>query len=307
MTTAYITHADCVKHDPGPHHPECPARVSAVNDRIIATGLDAHLAHYDAPFVSDEQLLRVHDADYLKMVEDSAPARGYVYLDPDTVMSPGTLNAIKRCAGAGVLATDLVMQGKAKNAFCNIRPCGHHAESDRAMGFSFYNSIAVAAAHAVEHWHLARVAIVDFDVHHGNGTEQMFRDDPHYLMVGTFQHPYYPYSGADSPAANMRNVPLPRGSKGDALRRAVEQVWLPALREFKPEMIFISAGFDAHAEDNMAGLCFVDDDYAWATEQIQKLADEICQGRVVSMLEGGYNLNALGRAAERHVRGLAGL
>jgi acetoin utilization deacetylase AcuC-like enzyme len=241
------------------------------------------------------------------MIHSKAPNSGLVYLDPDTAMNPGSHNAILRAAGSGVLGTDLVMEGKVKNVFCSVRPCGHHAESDHAMGFSFFNNIAVAAAHAVEHWGLERVAIIDFDVHHGNGTEEMFSNKPEYLMCSIFQHPFYPGSGTQNPAANMVNVPLSRGSRGDALKKAALEEWIPALEKFQPQMIFISAGFDAHVEDDMAGLAFVESDYAWVTQLIKSFADQVCEGRIVSILEGGYNLSALGRSAEAHVRVLAEL
>lgn len=306
-TTAYISHPDCWKHEPGAYHPERPGRMDAINDRFIAAGLFDHLDQYEAPLAKDEDLARVHPDDYIEMIHRSAPSQGVIYLDPDTAMSPGSHNAILRAAGSGVLATDLVMEGKVKNAFCSVRPCGHHAESDRAMGFCFFNNIAVAAAYAVEHWGLERVAVIDFDVHHGNGTEEMLSNKPEYLMCSIFQHPFYPGSGTQNPASNMVNVPLPRGSRGDALKKAVLEEWIPALRKFKPQMIFISAGFDAHVEDDMAGLAFVESDYAWVTKQLKDLADELCEGRIVSMLEGGYNLSALGRSAEAHVRVLAGL
>ena len=305
MTTAYISHPDCWKHEPGSYHPERPARMDAIKDRFTAVGLFDHLAQYEAPLATDADLARVHPDDYIQMIRDAAPEQGVVHLDPDTAMSPGSLNAILRAAGSGVLATDLVMEGKADNAFCSVRPCGHHAESDRAMGFSFFNNIAVAAVHAVEHWGLDRVAVIDFDVHHGNGTEEMLSNKPEYLMCSIFQHPFYPGSGTQHPAPNMVNVPLSRGSGSVAFRAAVEQQWLPALQKFDPQMIFISAGFDAHVEDDLAGLALVDDDYGWVTKKLKAFADQHCKGRIVSILEGGYNLGALGRSAELHVRALA--
>ena len=310
-TTAYISHPDCWKHDPGTYHPERPARMDAIHDRFVAAGLFDHLDQHEAPLAEDAELARVHPDDYIQRVreasDDAQRQRREVYLDPDTVMSPSSLPGILRAAGSGVLATDLVMEGQVRNAFCSVRPCGHHAESDRAMGFCFFNNIAVAAAHAVEHWGLERVAVIDFDVHHGNGTEEMLSDKPEYLMCSIFQHPFYPGSGTQSPASNMVNVPLPRGSRGDALKKAALDEWVPALRKFQPQMIFISAGFDAHVEDDMAGLAFVESDYAWVTQLLKDLADEICDGRIVSILEGGYSLAALGRSAEAHVRVLAGL
>ena len=307
MTTAFITHRDCWLHDMGAHHPECPERLSAINDRLIAAGLDLYLSFHDAPPAALEQIARVHPMDYVRSIAESAPQSGIVHLDPDTAMSTGTWQAVLRSAGAGILATDLVMSGQVENAFCSVRPPGHHAERAKAMGFCFFNNIAIAATHALEVHGLDRVAVVDFDVHHGNGTEDIFAGDPRVLMVGTFQHPFYPYSGTDAPAANMVNVPLPAGTRSDAFREVVAEAWLPALRRFAPEAIFISAGFDAHYEDDMASFGLVEADYAWVTRQIKAIAAESAQGRIVSMLEGGYALSALGRSVTTHVKELADL
>lgn len=307
MTTAFITHRDCWLHDMGTHHPECPERLSAINDRLIAAGLDMYLAFYDAPPATLEQIARVHPADYVRSIAESAPQSGIVHLDPDTAMSAGTWQAALRSAGAGVLATDLVMRGEVENAFCSVRPPGHHAERAKAMGFCFFNNIAIAATHALEVHGLDRVAVVDFDVHHGNGTEDIFADDPRVLMVSTFQHPFYPYSGTDAPATNMVNVPLPAGTRSDGFREVVAEAWLPALQRFAPQAIFISAGFDAHYEDDMASLGLVEADYAWVTRQIKSVAAASAQGRIVSMLEGGYALSALGRSVTAHIKELADL
>ncbi len=307
MTTAFITHRDCWLHDMGVHHPECPERLSAISDRLIAAGLDLYLSFHDAPLATFEQIARVHPPEYVRGIADSAPQSGIVHLDPDTAMSAGTWQAALRAAGAGILATDLVMRREADNAFCSVRPPGHHAERARAMGFCFFNNIAIAAAHALEAHRLERVAVVDFDVHHGNGTEDIFADDPRVLMVSTFQHPFYPYSGTEAPARNMINVPLPAGTRGEGFREAVAGIWLPALRSFAPEAIFISAGFDAHYEDDMASLGLVEADYAWVTRQIKAVAAESALGRIVSMLEGGYALSALARSVATHVRELADL
>lgn len=305
--TAFITHRDCWQHDMGAHHPECPDRLGAINDRLIASGLDVYLQFHDAPLAEDAQLLRVHPREYVEHVRNSSPAHGIVHLDPDTAMSPGTLQAALRSAGAGCHAIDLVMRGEAQTAFCAIRPPGHHAESAKAMGFCFFNNVAVAARHALEAWELSRVAIIDFDVHHGNGTEQIFAGDSRVLMASIFQHPFYPYCGTENPAPNMCNVPLPAGTRGDEFRMVVTDVWLPRLREFKPEMIFISAGFDAHYEDDMGSLGLVESDYAWVTQQLKELANEYSKGRIVSLLEGGYVLSALARSVVTHVKVLADL
>ncbi len=307
MTTAFITHRDCWLHDMGVHHPECPERLSAINDRLIAAGLDLYLSFHDAPLATLEQIARVHASEYVRSIADSAPERGIVHLDPDTAMGPGTWQAALRSAGAGVLATDLVMRGEVENAFCSVRPPGHHAERARAMGFCFFNNVAIAAAHALEVHGLERVAIVDFDVHHGNGTEDIFAGDPRVLMASTFQHPFYPYSGTDNPAPNMVNVPVPAGTRGEAFRQVVADIWLPALRDFAPEAIFISAGFDAHYEDDMASLGLLEADYAWVTLQIKAIAAEYARKRIISMLEGGYALSALARSVTAHIKVLADL
>jgi acetoin utilization deacetylase AcuC-like enzyme len=304
MPIAFITHPDCLRHDMGSHHPECPDRLSAVEDQLIASGIAQFLLRHDAPQVTREQLERVHRRDYLDAVKLASPQRGIVHLDPDTAMNPHTLEAAARAAGAVVLATDLVAGGSVRTAFCSVRPPGHHATRARAMGFCLYNNVAVGIAHALKAHGVQRVAVVDFDVHHGNGTEDIFSDDPKVLMVGTFQHPFYPYSGADNPAPNMVNVPLAAGSDGAAFRTAVEQKWLPALEDFAPEMIFFSAGFDAHREDDMASLQFREDDYAWVTRTLRDVADRHAKGRMVSVLEGGYALSALGRSVVAHLRAL---
>ncbi len=291
----------------GTHHPECPDRLGAINDRLIAAGLDLYLSFHDAPLATVDQLARVHPPLYIKTLEMNAPEHGIHHVDPDTAMSPGTWKAALRAAGAGILATDLVMKGEVGNAFCAVRPPGHHAERAKAMGFCFFNNIAVAAMHAVEAWGIKRAAIIDFDVHHGNGTEQIFAGEDRILMVSTFQHPFYPYCGTENPAANMCNVPVPAGTRGEGFREVVSEVWMPRLREFAPEIVFISAGFDAHYEDDMASLGLVESDYAWVTEQLKKLAAEFAGGRIVSMLEGGYALSALARSVTTHIKVLADL
>ena len=304
MTTAFITHPSFLLHDMGPYHPECPDRLTAISDRLIAAGLDSYLTAYEAPAATEQQLLRAHSAAYLAELEAASPASGLHYIDPDTALNPHTLTAARHAAGAVTLATDLVVRGECQTAFCAVRPPGHHAERRRAMGFCVYNSIAVGALHALDAHGLARVAIVDFDVHHGNGTEDVFSGDNRVLMVSTFQHPLYPYSGTDNPAANMINVPLAAGTGSDGFRDVVRTRWLPALEAFRPELIFISAGFDAHREDPLAGLKFTEADYAWVTRELVKVAGRHARGRIVSSLEGGYALNALGRSAAEHVREL---
>ena len=307
MTTAFISHSDCLKHEMGAHHPECPARLSAINDQLIASGVSQFLAPYEAPLATDEQLALAHPIEYVRAIRECAPTEGTVHLDPDTAMNRHSLDAALRAAGAAVLATDLVMTGKAESAFCSVRPPGHHACRARPMGFCIFNNVAVAARHAVAAHGVTRVALVDFDVHHGNGTEDILENDSNVLMVSTFQHPFYPYSGTQDPAGNMKNVPLAAGADGEAFRAAVERVWLPALDAFRPELIVISAGFDAHVEDDMAMLRLHDADYVWVTERLVEVAARHAGGRIVSSLEGGYALDALGRCVTQHVKVLAGI
>jgi len=307
MATAFVTHADCLRHDMGAYHPERPERLSAIEDQLIASGVGQHLARYDAPLASDEELARVHPIEYVRAIRDAAPAEGTVHLDPDTAMNPHSLRAALRAAGAAVLATDLVMRGEAESAFCSVRPPGHHACRARPMGFCIFNNVAVAARHARHAHGVERAAIIDFDVHHGNGTEDIFQNDPHVLMASTFQHPFYPYSGTEDPAPNMVNVPLAAGAGSREFREAVIESWIPALDAFKPQLVLFSAGFDAHAEDDMAMLRLSDADYAWVTRQVKAVADRHAGGRMVSMLEGGYALSALGRSVVQHLRVMAGL
>jgi acetoin utilization deacetylase AcuC-like enzyme len=307
MATAFITHPDCLKHDMGRGHPEQPARLSAIEDQLIASRIGEHLQRYQAPLATDEQLARVHPIEYVNAVREAAPQSGTVHLDPDTAMNPHSLNAALRAAGAAAMGVDLVYQKKHSSVFCSVRPPGHHACKARPMGFCIFNNVAVAARHAVHEHGAKRVAIIDFDVHHGNGTEDIFENDPNVLMASTFQHPFYPYSGTEDPAPNMVNVPLPAGAGSRQFRKAVAEQWMPALEDYRPEIVLFSAGFDAHAEDPLAMLELGDADYAWVTEQVKSIADRHAGGRIVSMLEGGYALGALGRSAIQHIRVLAGL
>ncbi len=288
----------------GPYHPECPERLTAIGNRMIAAGVDGCVAHYAAPPATREQLLRAHSAAYIAELEAQSPAQGLTFLDPDTALNPHSLEAARHAAGAVVLATDLVIDGTCRTAFCAVRPPGHHAERRRAMGFCLFNNVAVGALHALDARGLARVAIVDFDVHHGNGTEDIFSGDERVLMVSIFQHPLYPYSGTGPAAPNMVTVPLSAGSGSDAFRAAVRELWLPALETHRPQLILMSAGFDAHRDDPLAGLEFADEDYAWVTRQMATVADKHANGRIVSTLEGGYALPALARCAVLHVREL---
>jgi acetoin utilization deacetylase AcuC-like enzyme len=305
MATALFTHADCVKHDMGDGHPESPARLKAVLNALQSSGLASRLALLEAPEATREQLERVHRAEHVDFIFDSAPQEGYAFLDPDTSMNPRSLSAALRAAGALVAATDLVMSGKAASAFCAVRPPGHHATPRAPMGFCLFNNVAIGAAHAIARHGIERVAILDFDVHHGNGTEDAFHEDPRVMLCSTFQHPYYPFSGADSGNDHIINVPLPAMTDGRGFRAACERFWWPALERYKPQLVFVSAGFDAHRDDPLAYLKLADEDYRWVTEKILELAARHANGRIVSTLEGGYNTDALGRCVVEHVSVLA--
>lgn len=308
MTTGYFSHPDCLSHDMGAGHPECPARIHAIEDHLRAVGLDMLMLPQDVPMASNRDLALAHDLNYVLTLDDflqQLEATGETRaLDPDTWACPGTRAAAWRAAGAAVAATDAVIDGTLSNAFCAVRPPGHHATHDQTMGFCFFNNVAVAARHALDVRGLKRVAVVDFDVHHGNGTEDILANDDRVLMVGLFQHPFYPYSGAESRAGNMVNVPVPARSDGRLVRDVVDSYWMYRLEDFKPEMIFISAGFDGHREDDLGGLGLVEADYAWITAKIMQVADTHAKGRIVSCLEGGYNLSALARSVAAHVRTL---
>jgi acetoin utilization deacetylase AcuC-like enzyme len=308
MQTAFLSDPACTKHEMMAGHPESPNRLAAIADRLLISGVLGALLQIDeTPRATREDLLGAHTSAYLDALEARLPTQGYTAFDADTMANAFTREAILHAAGAAVLATELVLSGRVKNAFCAIRPPGHHATRSQAMGFCFVNHVAVAARMALGRGGLRRVAIVDFDVHHGNGTEEIVAGDERILLVGTFQHPFYPFQGAQAQASNILSVPLAAGAGGAALRAAVTQAWLPALESFAPEMIFISAGFDAHAEDPLGGLQFVAQDFRWVTEQIMGVADRHAHGRIVSVLEGGYDDSALGRCVEAHVRALAGL
>lgn len=307
MRTAYISHPDCQSHDTGTGHPENARRLSAIDDRLVAAHLFDFLRHFDAPEVTDAQLLRVHTQDYLDWVKAQIPHQGHAYLDPDTVISAGSLKAARRAAGAVIKGVDLVMTADFDNAFCAVRPPGHHAEEARAMGFCVFNNIAAGAAHAMESHGLNRIAILDFDVHQGNGTEQIFMNDERVIFCSTFQHPFYPNTPTHELSDRMVSIALEAGAKSNEFRQAVTEYWLPALANFKPEMVFVSAGFDAHQDDEMSGVSLTDSDYRWITETIVQVADNYASGRIVSALEGGYERHSLARCVEAHIRILMGL
>ena len=306
MPIAYLSHPDCLLHDVGAGHPERPARLNAINDQLIRSGMEFVLQQYEAPPVQREHLDRVHDPDYVTGLFAEAPYDGLLRLDSDTFMMPKTLDAALRAAGAVVKAVDLLMAGQARAAFCAVRPPGHHAERHRAMGFCYFNNVAVGAAYALDVHGLDRVAIVDFDVHHGNGTEDIFRDDPRVLFCSSFQHPFYPFTGHETGSDHIINVPLAAGAGGEEFRRQAEARWLPALAAFQPQLLLVSAGFDAHVEDEMGQLRLREEDYAWITGRLKAIADDSAGGRIVSCLEGGYALDALGRSVAAHIDALLG-
>ena len=314
--TAYFTHKDCWKHEMGVGHPECPERLDAIEDRLLITGVGDALVRRDAPLAPLADLELAHGRMMIAALrglsdqladEILAGGPSHAQIDPDTSMNVSTWDAALRAAGATLAATDAVMAGEVENAFCAVRPPGHHACRDKSMGFCFFNNIAVAAKYALERHGLKRVAIVDFDVHHGNGTEDIIRGDDRILMVSFFQHPYYPYTGGETQAHNMVNLPVPAYTKGMDIRELIEMMWIPRLEEFKPEMIFISAGFDAHREDDLGQMGLTEQDYAWITQRLKDVAKRHARGRIVSSLEGGYNLDALARSVEAHIRVLADL
>lgn len=300
----------------GAGHPECPERLDAIEDRLLITGVGDLLDRREAPAASLADIELAHTRMHVAALrglsdqlaeEITAGGPTHAQIDPDTSMNIHTWNAALRAAGAALAATDAVMAGELENAFCAVRPPGHHACHDHAMGFCFFNNVAVAARYALERHGLQRVAVVDFDVHHGNGTEDILAGDPRVLMVGIFQHPFYPYSGTEHPAANMVNLPVPAYTRGMDIRELIEMQWIPRLEAFRPEMIFVSAGFDAHREDDLGQLGMTEQDYAWITSRVRDVARRHAKGRIVSCLEGGYNLSALARSVEAHVRVLADL
>jgi acetoin utilization deacetylase AcuC-like enzyme len=307
MTVALISHPACRMHQMGAGHPEQPARVGVIADQLHARGLYDFMELHDAPRATVAQLARVHPRSYIEQISMKTPAEGLAFVDPDTAMCPETLEAALRAAGANVLATDLVVSGGVRRAFCNVRPPGHHAERERAMGFCFFNNVAVGAAHALDAHGLSRVAVLDFDVHLGNGTEDIFRDDTRVLLCSTFQYPLYPDLNPASVPGHVINCPLRPGGGSEEFRTAVSQQWLPALDAFAPQLIFISAGFDAHTADPLADLHLTTADYAWVTELACDAANRHADGRVVSTLEGGYDLPALANSAVVHVERLMGI
>jgi acetoin utilization deacetylase AcuC-like enzyme len=315
MTVGVISHHKCNGHNMGDHHPESPKRMGAIQDQLIRSGLEYVIRQYDATPIDRELIALAHDKKYIKHIFDNAPDKDAIFrVDDDTSMNADSLPAALLSAGAAINAVDLVMNKTLNAVFCATRPPGHHAEYDKSMGFCFFNNIAIAAAYAKEKYQLTRVAIVDFDVHHGNGTEDIIKrasvksgnKDCGYLFCSSYQDPFYPFEMQESHTPPIINTPLPATSKGPEFREALNKHWLPALRAFKPQIIFISAGFDAHIEDEMSQISLTESDYRWITDELKVIADQYSEGRIISMLEGGYALSALGRSVVEHIKGLIG-
>ncbi len=307
MATGYVTHPSCLLHEMPSDHPESPRRLSAINDALVESRLMPFLDVIEAPAATDDQLARVHSRDHIEWVRSKVPASGWFEVDPDTFMNRHTHDAARHAAGAVVRAVELVVGGDLTNAFCAVRPPGHHATRESAMGFCFFNNVAVGAAHALAQHGLERVAIVDFDVHQGNGTIDIFSDNPKVLFCSTYQHPFYPHTPPVTGHDHMVDLPLAAGSGSTAFRRAVTDGWVPRIDRFAPQLILVSAGFDAHIRDQLAHFDLIDSDFAWVTEQITELAATHADGRVVSVLEGGYDLVGLAASVTAHVRGLMGV
>lgn len=312
MTIRIFRGKASIKHDVGKTHPESPDRLFAIDDQLLASGLEMVCEHADATPIAKAYLTLAHSPTYIDEVfaqaakiDEATPSdvQDVVWLAEDTGLVKGSLSAALESAGAACLAVDWVMQGHDRQGFCATRPPGHHASYDSAMGFCIFNNIAIAARYALQTYALKRVAIVDFDVHHGNGTEHIVAGDQRIMMCSSFQHPFYPHSGSPVLASNILSVPIDAGATGGVFRNKVAH-WFAALTHFKPELILLSAGFDAHAEDPMAHLRLTEDDYYWLSVELKKVADTCCEGRIVSALEGGYDMSALGRSVVAHLKGL---
>ncbi|RUO23371.1 deacetylase [Aliidiomarina iranensis] len=307
MSITVFSHSSCSLHKVTEVHPECPERLGAVNDQLIRSGMEYVLTQKDATPASKEDLYRAHDVNYVNDVFAKAPKSEdeHIWLDPDTLMSYGSLTAFLHAAGSGINGIDEIMQGENQKAFCAIRPPGHHATHNAAMGFCVFNNIAVAACYAMAKYPVARIAIVDFDVHHGNGTEDIFIQDDRVLFCSSFEHPLYPNTGADTISPHVINIPMPAGSEGFEWQAAVAERWLPAIDAFQPDLILVSAGFDGHMEDDMSQFNLREDDYFWIGKELKNLADNHCQGRILAMLEGGYDMSSLGRSVVAFLKGIS--
>jgi acetoin utilization deacetylase AcuC-like enzyme len=316
MQVGIIGHYRCSGHDMGEHHPENAQRLTAISDQLIRSGLDYVVRQFDAKPIDKVNLLLAHSAPYIDSLFDNAPQAGEkpFVVGEDAVMNDKSLSAILYSAGAAVDAVDLVLTDKLKTVFCATRPPGHHAEHNKGMGFCFVNNVAIAAAYAKQKYGLARIAIVDFDVHHGNGTEDIIRnhfnasedDDKGYLFCSSYESPLYPFNVLASTTPPIINIPLSANTKGKEFQQKISSHWLPALQRFKPELIIISAGFDAHVEDDISHVSLTEADYRWVTDELRHIANEHSQGRIISVLEGGYAANALGRSVVAHINGLIG-
>lgn len=304
MTTAYISHRDCELHDMGHGHPESPVRLRAIRDYLMERQVWDLLLQVDAPKIDKRHLYRVHNRDYVDAIFEQFPVQNLQELGPDVVANPHTLDAALRAAGAVCKGVDLVMTGAANNAFCAVRPPGHHAEARRAMGFCVFSNVAIGAAYAMQAYNLDRIAIIDIDVHHGNGTENILQYDQRVLFCSSFQYPCYPHQVPDNSRSNIIHTPMHAGTSSDEFRDWVRRDWLNKLDTFHPQLIMISAGFDAHQADPLADVCLDERDYRWITAELMQVADRCCEGRIVSALEGGYDLTALSRSVYQHIRTL---
>lgn len=304
MSIAIISHPDCALHEAGEGHPEKPDRVKVIQAALERYPFQAPVTFFEAPLADREQLLTVHEESYVDWIMSISPDGDMIGIDEDTIMNPYTLQAAQRAAGAALLAVDLVMQHKAQVAFCNIRPPGHHAERDKAMGFCFFNNVAIAAMHALTAYHLKRIVIIDFDVHHGNGTQSIFQRDARVLLCSSFEHPFYPGYDEEMDNEHILNVPLVAGISGEAFREQVERAWFVKITAFKPELILFSAGFDGHIHDPIGEFKLTEADYVWLTIHIAKIAKGCTGGKMVSLLEGGYNLDALAQCVPAHVNAM---
>jgi len=302
--TALLTHADCALHEISPGHPEQPARLAAILDQLESDGLLSSLSRVEVQEADRDHLILAHPKEYVDAIINASPASGSVQLDADTAMNEHSLRAAMLAVGAGVKSVELVLDDEYDNTFCCVRPPGHHAEETTAMGFCFFGSIAIAALYALQKPGIDKVAIIDFDVHHGNGTEDLIGEHPDIFFCSSFQHPLYPGKFGKNVPGRKINIPLGAGSDGATFKEKMQADCLPALKKFKPDMVFISAGFDAHRDDPLAGLNLLEEDFAWITAELKAVADESSNGRLVSMLEGGYDLPALGRSASAHVKEL---
>lgn len=301
MKTALISHPDTLLHVMDGQHPESPARITRIKDAVMQSAIKEKLQLFDAPLATKQQIARAHQLEYVDSIFNQSPKAGLVRLDGDTAMGPYSLEATLRASGAAILATDLVIKRQVKNAFCCTRPPGHHAGRQHSAGFCIFNHVAVAVMHLFANYPIKRVAIIDFDVHHGDGTEEIFKDNSAVMLCSTFQHPFYPHKGANSKTDRIINVPLPAGTDGNGFKKAVLTEFTPALKRFQPEFIFVSAGFDAHSQDTLANLKLEVDDFAWMTEYIVEQSRMMCEGRIVSCLEGGYHLQYLADSAVAHI------